>query len=180
VGRQLGDGQPPEAATSGSAGQPSVTLTSGYDEVNNRTTLSDNLASAGLATYSYDILNRLTTMAQSFGGTAGPQVDLAYDAASRMTTMTRTIGGTGTKVRTVLSYDAANPVTTIQHAQVTLGGGMPPSDVVTPLATYTYGYDNADRVTSERNAEGTVTYGYDAANELTGASGSREFQGHHT
>ena len=41
------------------------------------------------------------------------------------------------------------------------------------LATYVYGYDNANRVTTEVNAEGTVTYSYDSGGELLSASGSR-------
>ena len=43
----------------------------------------------------------------------------------------------------------------------------------TALATYVYGYDNANRVTTEVNAEGTVTYGYDSGGELLTARGSR-------
>src|SRR5262249_10780422 len=34
-------------------------------------------------------------------------------------------------------------------------------------------YDNASRVTSEKDAEGTATFTYDNANELTGVTGSR-------
>jgi RHS repeat-associated protein len=45
-----------------------------------------------------------------------------------------------------------------------MGGGS-----TTPLATYTYGYDNASRVTTQVNADGTYTYTYDNANELTAA-----------
>ena len=37
----------------------------------------------------------------------------------------------------------------------------------TPLATYVYGYDDANRVTSEIDAQGTSTYTYDNADELT-------------
>ena len=36
-----------------------------------------------------------------------------------------------------------------------------------------YGYDNANRVTTEVNAEGTVTYAYDSGGELLSANGSR-------
>ncbi len=62
-------------ATSGpGTGQPSVTLTSGYDKVHNRTSLADNLSSAGLTTFQYDAANRLTTITTSQGGTSGPQV----------------------------------------------------------------------------------------------------------
>ena len=45
------------------------------------------------------------------------------------------------------------------------GGGT-----TTPLATYLYGYDSADRVTTMVDADGTYTYTYDNANELTAAS----------
>ena len=41
------------------------------------------------------------------------------------------------------------------------------------IATYVYGYDNANRVTTEVNAEGTVTYTYDSGGELLTARGSR-------
>ena len=43
----------------------------------------------------------------------------------------------------------------------------------TPLATYVYSYDNANRVTSETDAEGTATFTYDNANELTGVDAAR-------
>jgi RHS repeat-associated protein len=49
----------------------------------------------------------------------------------------------------------------------------PPGWTTTPLATYVYSYDNASRVTSEKDAEGTASFTYDNANELTGVSGSR-------
>ena len=42
------------------------------------------------------------------------------------------------------------------------GGGT-----TTPIATYIYGYDNANRVTTMVDAEGTYTYTYDNSNELT-------------
>ena len=41
------------------------------------------------------------------------------------------------------------------------------------LATYVYSYDDASRVTSETDAEGTASFTYDHANELTGVTGSR-------
>ena len=70
--------------------------------------------------------------------------------------------GTSTSVNTSYTYDAANRVVTITDQ----AGG-------TALATYVYGYDNANRVTTEVNAEGTVTYGYDSGGELLTARGSR-------
>jgi len=67
--------------------------------------------------------------------------------------------------------DAANRQTTITDQAVTpvSGGGS----TITPLATYVYSYDNADRVTSEKDAEGTASFTYDNANELTAVTGSR-------
>jgi len=67
--------------------------------------------------------------------------------------------------------DTANRQTTITDQAVTpvSGGGS----TITPLATYVYSYDNADRVTSEKDAEGTASFTYDNAHELTAVSGSR-------
>jgi len=67
--------------------------------------------------------------------------------------------------------DAANRQTTITDQAVTpvSGGGS----TITPLATYVYSYDNADRVTSEKDAQGTASFTYDNANELTAVTGSR-------
>ena len=163
-GRQL------TAWTSGSgSGQPSVTLTYGYNQANQRTTLTDNLASVGRITYSYDSAQRLTTIDQSFGGAAGPRVVYGYDSGNRDTSIARTIGGSGTEIDSTLSYDNANRLTTLVH-QVS-GGAV--------LASYAYAYDNANRLTTETYTGSTiaynysVTYTYDAANELTAAGGSR-------
>ncbi len=40
----------------------------------------------------------------------------------------------------------------------------------TSIATYVYSYDDASRLTSETDAEGTCTYTYDNSNELTGVT----------
>jgi RHS repeat-associated protein len=161
------------AATSGpGAGQPSVTLTSGYDPNHDLTSLADNLSSAGLTTLQYDAAFRLTTITTSYGGTAGPQVVLGYDPGNRDTSISRTIGGSGTQVNTTLVYDAANRLTTILDGSNTPGSGSG-GGTSTAIATYVYGYDNANRVTTEVNAEGTVTYTYDSGGELLTARGSR-------
>jgi RHS repeat-associated protein len=84
----------------------------------------------------------------------------------------RTIGGTGTKVRTVDSYDNANRITTQVHAKV-VTSGSPPTDTVTPLATFVYSYDSANRLTTQVDAEGTATFTYDNTDQLTAVGGSR-------
>ncbi len=167
------DGNVKSSATSGpGSGQPTVLLSYTYDAAGSETSLTDNLSSAGVTTLTYDLDERVSQIASAYGGTAGPQVAFNYDPASRMTSALRTVGGTGTSVNTSYSYDGAGRQTTITHQAVTTtsGGG---GTTTTPLATYVYSYDNADRVTSEKDAEGTASFTYDSANELTTVTGSR-------
>jgi RHS repeat-associated protein len=87
-----------------------------------------------------------------------------------MIAASRTVSGSN-QVNTTIVYDAANRETTITDWVYTPSGGG--GGTSTPLATYVYGYDNANRVTSEQDAEGTATFTYDHANELTAVGGSR-------
>ena len=157
------DGNALTVATGGSAGQPAVTLTSTYGPEHFLTGLADGLASAGSISYTYDAAQRLTKIASTYGGTAGPQVAMTYDAANRLTGQSRTIGGSGTAINSTFAYDPANRLTAITHG---VAGGP-------TLAGYSYGYDAANRLTSDSNAEGTASYTYDNANQLTGTTGSR-------
>jgi RHS repeat-associated protein len=160
------------SATSSSGGQPSVTLASGYDGLNERTSLSDSgVGGTGvrITSFAYDANHRLTTISvtdafdkRNNTGTAGPQVVFGYDAANRMTSESRTIGGSGTAVTTSFAYDNANQMTSITHQ---ISGGS-------SLASFLYGYDSAGRLTTETNADGSVTYAYDATDQLTGVSGA--------
>jgi RHS repeat-associated protein len=152
------------AATSGpGTGQPGVTLTYGYDQFHNRTSIADSLSSQGLTTLQYDNAYRLTTITTSYGGTSGPQVVFGYDSGNRLTSESRTIGNAGTAVNTSLVYDNANRLGTITHQT---GGG-------TALAAYVYAYDNANRLTTETIGSSSVTYTYDHASQLTAAGGAR-------
>jgi len=153
-------------------GQPTVTLTYSYDQVGDKTSVTDSLSSQGITTYSYDIVQRLTTITASYGGTAGPQVLFNYDNANRLTSTSRQIGisNTATEVNGTMIYDAANRVVTMTDGVSVYGfGGWN----TTPLATQVYSYDNANRLTSETDAEGTASFTYDNTNELTGVTGSR-------
>ena len=152
------------AVTSGpGTGQPHVTLTYTNDPSGNVATVSDSLSSAGIITYTRDPNERVTGIASSYGGTAGPQVTITYDSGGRITAESRTIGGTGLAVNTSLSYDAANRQTSITDQSVSGG-------TTTPMATYVYSYDQADRVGTMVDAEGTYTYTYDNADEETGVT----------
>jgi len=160
------------AQTSGAGGQPNVTLTSTWDAVHVRTSVRDNLSSPAGVTFTYDNTHRLTSITLS---NPNLEIDYGYDAAGNVTSMSRYVPGAffGAFVNTSMAYDAAERLTTLTHQLYAPSGGGSGGYVTTPLATYVYGYNNANRLTSEQNAEGTVTYGYDNANQLTGASGSR-------
>jgi RHS repeat-associated protein len=156
-------------ATSGpGSGQPTVTLTYSYNQLGEETSVTDSLSSQGITTYTYSAAQQLTEITTSYGGTSGPQVSYTYDNASRLTSVWRQVG-TGTNashVNTTVVYDNANRIVTITDGAsnyIPLDFGW----VNTPLATYVYSYDDADRVTSETDAEGIYTYAYDSANELT-------------
>ena len=49
----------------------------------------------GITTYVYDNALRLTTVTQSAGGTAGPEVTMTYDAAGNLTKEFLSNAGTG-------------------------------------------------------------------------------------
>src|SRR5262249_29133198 len=116
-------GRQTTAVAVGAAGTlPLVTLTYGFDNVGNRTSMSDSLSSVGRTTYLYDSVNRLTTLTHSIGATAGPQVIFSYDPGNRMTTIARTIGGAGTPTYTTISYDAADRVGAIHTQKGTFHG----------------------------------------------------------
>ena len=151
------------AATSGSGtGQPHVTLTYGYDNVGNRTSTTDSLSNTGRTTFGYDAADRLTTLTQSFGSTAGPVVTFAYDSGDRLTTILRTLGGSGVPITTTIVYDGDNRVTGITNAYGT-----------TRLLNYFvlgtgYTYDSGGRVIAESLPTYNLTFVYDSDGEMTG------------
>jgi YD repeat-containing protein len=153
---------------------PNKGLTStAYDVAGNLTKLTD--PANNVTTYSYDVSNRLTSTTDPLGHSAtlafdaasevtattdrdGRQITYGYDAAMRQTSETW-VGGNYTAT---YGYNAAGDLTLAQD----------------PYSTYTYGYDNADRLVGVDNA-GTpgvphvaLTYGYDVYNNQTSLSDS--------
>ena len=126
--------------------------------------MTDSLSSQGLTTYTFNDAREMTGISTTYGGSSGPQIAFTYDNGGRLTSTSRTIGGSGDQVNTTVTYDAANRVVTITDGLYAISGFF---WTTTPLSTYTYSYDDANRVTSETDAEGTYTYTYDNANELT-------------
>ena len=53
-----------------------MTLTYSYDQLGDETSVTDSLSSQGITTYTFDAAQQLTTITTSYGGTAGPQVDI--------------------------------------------------------------------------------------------------------
>jgi YD repeat-containing protein len=97
------DGRLQTDATSGpGTGQPAVTLTYGYDQVGDETSVTDSLSSQGLTTYSFDADRRMTLITTNYGGTAFPQISFGYDPGNRLTSISRQIGSstTATEVNT--------------------------------------------------------------------------------
>ena len=151
----------------GTSSLPQVTLTYAYDNAGNATSLDDSLG--GRTTYTYDVRDELTTIAQSGSGVTAKRVDFGYDAAMRRTTLTRysDTSGTTTVVVSKYAYDAANRLTTLTHQT---GGG-------TVRSQYAYTMDAANRLTSEARTwqnggtqTDTVSFTYTNNNQLTGVT----------
>jgi RHS repeat-associated protein len=158
-------------------------LTYSYDGAARRTSRQDALG--GVLTSTYDSADRLVSLVFTGTGAVGATVHLEFGYSNRdeLTTLTRYSDlGAGTGVGTsVYAYDAARRVTAITHKDSNS----------TTLSSYSYSYDNADRVTSEvrwskvgaTTYSGTATYGYDSASQLTSdgtATYSYDFAGNRT
>lgn len=130
-----------------------ATITYGYDQSSNRTSMADG---TGTTTYAYDGLGRLTQAAQPSGTTAyaydrdsdrtslaypGPStVTYAYSNAGRLSSLTDWAART-----TSYTYTPAGLAKTVT-LPAGVGGGM----------VTTYGYDRAQRLTSLTNKVGAV------------------------
>ncbi len=149
----------------GVSSSPLVTLNYGYDSFGNRTSLSDSLG--GSIGYTYNGDNQMTGESFALNGTTAAQLSMTYDGLQRLSSITRTDGQSGLGNDTIAStygYDTASRLTNITYTNSTTS---------TTLASYTYGYNSANQVSSFQDTSGTsLTYGYDKTGELTSASGT--------
>ena len=117
-----------------------------YDLNGNRISMIDP---TGLTTYTYDALNRLTSITNN----KGQVTSFTYDALGRRTSMTHANG-----VVTSYSYDAASQLLTLAHQ---LGA--------TTINSFAYTYDKVGNRKSKADTSGTANYTYDTLNRLTQA-----------
>ena len=127
-----------------------ATITYTYDELSHRKTMTDG---TGPSTYTYDGLGRLTAAVQP-GGTLG----YGYDLDSNRTTLTYPTVGSVTYV-----FSPAGRLSNLtdwgsrQSAYTYSAAGLAKTVAVPGGMTTTYGYDNAQRLTSLVNATGAGT-----------------------
>jgi RHS repeat-associated protein len=135
-------------------------LTYGYDGNSNVVSVTDSLG--GQVTSRYDGDNRLVSRSYSGPNNQQARFDLTYTDAGQVATMTRYADTEGNqKVGfSQWTYDNVGNVKQIQHQD---GNGN-------VLGTFAYGYDAANRVSSETDNGGSPTnYGYDKASQLISA-----------
>jgi RHS repeat-associated protein len=151
---------------------PTVTYANTYDAASNRTQLATTLGSTAdfKNTYTFDNLNRLTTVkqeSQSGGNTLATKlVDFAYNKLNQFTQIDRyqNTGRTNKAAQTAYSYDTDNRLSGLAHTQSS-----------TNLGTYAYTYDNASRFTQIAYTNTTSAWNssddftHNKTNQLTGA-----------
>jgi RHS repeat-associated protein len=139
-----------------------ITLTYTYDAADRVTQITDT--KGGTRTYEYDNANRNTVRKFSATGQEN-RLDLVYNNRNEVTEIKRYNDLAATQLRgsTVYAYDDAGRVTSITHKD---GSGA-------TIDSYSYQYDNADRVTQESSTLGpTRNYTYDADGQLLGDGAS--------
>jgi RHS repeat-associated protein len=137
-----------------------LSLTIGYDAANRLTQIQDS--KSGVLASVYDNANLLTS--RQFGGTGMTQarIDPSYDNRNEMTGLSRYSDTAGTTLlgTSVIAFDDSGRQTAITHKNA--AGAS--------LSYYNYGYDNADRVTSQTwnsgTTNGSAAYTYDVTNQL--------------
>ena len=125
---------------------PTGTLGYGYDLNDNRTQLS--YPSGQVVSYTYDLVNRLTSVED-------PELGLtsySYDANSRQTTVNYPNG-----VQAAFNYDVADRLTNLSHSSPLSG----------TIAVFSYTLDAVGNRLSMQDLDGTISYSYDPLYRLT-------------
>ncbi|WP_233198707.1 MULTISPECIES: RHS repeat-associated core domain-containing protein [Pirellulaceae] len=156
-----------------SASDPAATYTFTYDNLGRNTSTTHDLAALGFDVVideAYDALGRRTSLAAEIDGTDDLINTYSYDYLNRMTQVTQASqsgGNAVTEKRVDFAYDAEDKG---QFTSITRYADLTGTELV---ATSTYGYDAADRLTSLTHADGGsstlagYTWAYDEGNRLT-------------
>jgi RHS repeat-associated protein len=150
------------ASSADAAGTSSYT----YDSAGRLATDAD-AASGATGTYSYNSLDQVTQL--SYGSGKDSQ-SFGYDSLHRLTSDTLA-AGSGAQVASIgYGYDANDNVNSVTTSGLSTSGGT------TGTVTNTYGYDQANRLTSwtatpSGGTATTQTFGYDNAGNLTNDNG---------
>jgi len=134
-----------QARTAATAGQLATNLAFTYDANGNRKSLTDPLG--GITNYTYDALQRLTSLTDPAGN-----FTFSYDEISRRTKINRPLG-----LSTSYSYDSSRRLTSLVHQ-----GG-------TGVGSFNYSYDPAGKRLSKTDSDGLHSYAYDSLDRLTAA-----------
>ena len=146
----------------GTIGVPNVVFDYGYDAANNMIGTTDTIDGvlSGIETYSYDTLNRVTSITQSGLNIQDKRVDYQYDSASQRDIVRRYGDLTGTQLiaSTDYTFDLNGRLTDLDHSN---NNGA--------IAFYDYTYDADNRITEFASPEGVSIYNYDKTDQLTEA-----------
>ncbi len=150
-----------------------ATLDHKYDASGNRTETTVSLSTEMFpekdykTTWAYDNLNRVTTISQTkqTGGhaVADKTVKYTYNGRNQVTDVNRyaNLTGTGAALRSVLGYDNAGRLTSLDHQDVASGGGA------TLLHGYDFIWDNASRITGiDSSLDGVSSFTLDKLGQL--------------
>ena len=129
-----------------------------YDQADRLATVADPLTGATLS-YGYNADSLPTSVSYAKGGTAGPAQTLAYNGLQQLTSDTLTSATDATIASASYGYNANGDLT----SQATTG--------YAGAGSTTYGYSEADQLTSATTGGTTTSYGYDADGDLTQAGG---------
>jgi RHS repeat-associated protein len=172
---------------------PDSTLSYGYDADGRMTSVS-NLGTPGIPTvafgYTYDVVGNLTRRSDTVDAQAAGQIDYQYDARNQPTRIGQTGSGVADK-RVDFRYTAAGLMNAVDRYADLAGSQLVATSTytfdeanrltalaharsTTTIAQYTWILDAADRITRATTPDGTSNYTYDAVDELTGADHSTQ------
>ena len=163
------------SGNTGTAGVPDVVLAATYDANGNRTQLFASGGNEFVNDYSYDALNRETSVVQHlFEVYVDPKtVNFGYNADGQFTSIDRFNSRTNPPMArvatTTYGYDSFGRTTSLTTTD---------GDSTTSIAAYAWSYDAAGDVKSFTNSatiadysdENIAAYGYDATGQLTSAT----------